>query len=80
MEIIVGTKKWSSWSMRPWLAIKHTGEPFEETLIRIHWQGAAEEIGQHSPSGLVPALKDGDLVVFDSLAVCEYLNEAYPAA
>jgi glutathione S-transferase len=80
MEIIVGTKKWSSWSMRPWLALKHTGERFDETLIRIHWVGAAEEIRQHSPSGLVPALKDGDLVVYDSLACCEYLHEKYPAA
>jgi glutathione S-transferase len=80
MEIIVGTKKWSSWSMRPWLVLKHTGEPFDETLIRIHWEGAAEEIKQHSPSGLVPALRDGDLVIHDSLAVCEYLHESYPAA
>lgn len=80
MEIVVGTKKWSSWSMRPWLALKHTGEPFDETLIRIHWEGAAEEIKQHSPSGLVPALKDGELVVYDSLACCEYLHEKYPAA
>jgi glutathione S-transferase len=80
MQIIVGTKKWSSWSMRPWLALKHTGEPFEEVLIRIHWEGATEEIKQHSPSGLVPALRDGDLVVYDSLACCEYLHEKYPAA
>jgi len=81
MEIVVGTKKWSSWSMRPWLALKHTGEPFAETLIELRRAERSEaEIRRHSPSGLVPALKDGDLTVWDSLAICEYLAERYPAA
>jgi glutathione S-transferase len=81
MQIIVGTKKWSTWSMRPWLALKHTGQPFEETLVALrHADASTAEILKHSPSGLVPALKDGDLVLWDSLAICEYLHERYPAA
>lgn len=80
MEIVIGTKRWSSWSMRPWLALKHTGAPFTETLIQLRQVGLADEIGLHSPSHLVPVLKDGDLVIWDSLAICEYLAEAFPQA
>ena len=81
MEIVIGTRKWSSWSMRPWLALKHTGAPFQETLVELRQAGLTEaEIGKHSPSKLVPVLKDGDLVVWDSLAICEYLAEAFPDA
>jgi len=80
MEIVVGTKKWSSWSLRPWLALKRTGQPFKETVIELR-QGASDaEIAKHSPSHLVPVLKDGDLAIWDSLAICEYLAEAFPAA
>ncbi|MDP3854492.1 glutathione S-transferase family protein [Phenylobacterium sp.] len=82
MELVIGTKRWSTWSLRPWLALKKTGAPFTETLIGLrqeHNQTEAE-ILPHSPSGLVPALKDGDLVVWDSLAICEYLAERFPQA
>ncbi len=81
MEIVVGTKKWSSWSLRPWLALKHTGEAFKETLVELRQSGTSEvEIAKHSPSHLVPVLKDGDLVIWDSLAICEYLAERFPGA
>jgi glutathione S-transferase len=80
MEIIIGTKKWSSWSLRPWLALKRTGEAFTETLIALREVGVTEEIAKYSPSGRVPVLKDGDLLVWDSLAICEYLADKYPAA
>ena len=81
MEIVVGTRKWSSWSLRPWLALKHTGEPFKETLVELRRaELSEEEIRKHSPSGLVPVLKDGEVVVWDSLAICEYLAERFPAA
>ena len=79
MELVVGTKVWSSWSMRPWLALKHTGAPFTETVVELRRGAQSEaEILPHSPSGLVPALKDGDLTVWDSLAICEYLAEKFP--
>ena len=80
MEIIIGTKKWSSWSLRPWLALKRTGEAFTETLVALREVGVTEEIARYSPSGRVPVLKDGDLLVWDSLAICEYLADKYPAA
>lgn len=81
MEIVIGTKRWSSWSMRPWLALKHVGQPFEETLIELR-QGEATDaaIARRSPSRQVPVLKDGDVVVWDSLAICEYLADRFPEA
>jgi len=80
MEIIIGTKVWSSWSLRPWLALKRTGAPFTETLVRLREVGTSDEVATRSPSGKVPVLIDGDLTVWDSLAICEYLAEKFPAA
>ena len=80
MEIVIGTKAWSSWSMRPWLVLKHTGAAFDERLVPLRQHGSTEAIAQVSPSGLVPALKDGELVIWDSLAICEYLAERFPDA
>lgn len=82
MELVIGTKRWSTWSLRPWLALKHTGAAFTETLIGLRQDEGRTEaaILPHSPSGLVPALKDGDLTVWDSLAICEYLAEKFPEA
>ncbi len=81
MEIVIGTKRWSTWSLRPWLALKRLGVPFEEILVELR-QGevTTAEIGKISPSKLAPALKDGELVVWDSLAICEYLHETFPEA
>jgi glutathione S-transferase len=83
MEILIGDKVWSSWSMRPWLVLKRTGAPFSETLIRLR-RGTSEvreaAIAAGSPTGLVPALKDGEVTVWDSLAISEYLAERFPAA
>src|SRR4051812_36186009 len=81
MEIVIGTKRWSSWSLRPWLALKRTGAPFQEIEIQLR-QGEATDaaIAQHSPSRQVPVLKDGDLAVWDSLAICEYLADKFPQA
>ena len=84
MELIIGDKVWSTWSMRPWLVLKHAGVEFAETLVRLRQQtqditgDAAEAAG--SPSRKVPALRDGDLVIWDSLAICEYLADRFPGA
>lgn len=81
MELVIGTKTWSTWSLRPWLALKRTGAPFTETLVQLREiETSTAEILKHSPSGLVPVLKDGDLTVWDSLAICEYLAERFPDA
>jgi glutathione S-transferase len=75
---VLGNKNYSSWSLRAWLLLKEIGVPFEEKVIPLDQPQTAEEIAKYSPSGRVPALLDGDLVVWDSLAVCEYLNEKFP--
>jgi glutathione S-transferase len=66
--------------MRPWLALKRAGADFTETLIALREPGVSEAIAKHSPSGRVPALKDDDLLIWDSLAICEYAAEKFPAA
>jgi glutathione S-transferase len=80
MHLFIGTRSWSSWSLRPWLAICRTGAPFETRLIRLRWEGATDEIREVSPSGRVPVLVDGEVRVWDSLAICEYLAERFPEA
>jgi glutathione S-transferase len=81
MELLIGDKVWSSWSMRPWLALRRAGAEFTETLIRLRTpQTDARIRAAGSPSGLIPVLKDGDLVIWDSLAICEYVAEAFPQA
>lgn len=80
LKIVLGNKKYSSWSLRPWLALKATGAPFEETVIGLDLPDTAQNIRKHSPSGRVPALLDGALTIWESLAICEYLAEKFPQA
>jgi glutathione S-transferase len=79
MELVIGTKKWSSWSLRPWLVLKRAGADFTETVVTLREVGVTEAIAAHSPSGKVPVLKDGDLVICDSLAISEYVAETFPS-
>jgi len=81
MELVIGTKAWSTWSMRPWLVLRRSGLPFSETLVELREENGVSEaaIRVHSPSGLVPVLKDADVTIWDSLAICEYLAERAPA-
>jgi glutathione S-transferase len=78
MKLVIGDRNYSSWSLRPWLAMKQIGLPFEEINIRLSSAGAKGEILKHSPSGKVPCLIDGETLVWDSLAICEYLAEKSP--
>ncbi len=81
MELLIGDKVWSSWSMRPWLALERAGAPFEETLVPLRTADTDARIrAAGSPSGLVPVLKDGGLTIWDSLAICEYVAEKFPEA
>lgn len=80
MELVIGTRKWSSWSLRPWLALRRIGRPFSETVVTLRQTDTSAKIERLSPSGQVPALKDGELTVWDSLAICEYLNDRFPDA
>lgn len=78
--LVVGTKRFSSWSLRPWLALKATGAPFEEVEIALRQPGTKAEILKWSAAGKVPVLIDDGQVVWDSLAICEYLAERFPDA
>jgi glutathione S-transferase len=77
---VLGNKNYSSWSWRPWLALKRTGAPFEEIFIHLDDPDKVALIGAHSPSGRVPVLEHGAVKVWESLAICEYLAELFPAA
>jgi len=79
LKLVIGNRNYSSWSLRPWLALKQAGLPFEEIAIRLEESGAKAEIFKYSPSGKVPCLIDGQTVVWDSLAICEYLAEQVPS-
>jgi glutathione S-transferase len=80
MELVIGTRKWSSWSMRPWLALRRLGAEFSETLVPLRQLDTSARLEPYSPAALAPVLRDGDLVVWDSLAICEYLNDRFPEA
>lgn len=75
LQLVIGNKNFSSWSLRPWLLLKQAGLPFREIPVRLRQADTKAQILAHSPSGKVPALIDGDLTVWDSLAICEYLAE-----
>jgi len=83
-QLIVGTKNWSSWSLRPYLALRATGAPFTEITIALRRPETRAEIRKLAPSNRVPALLIGQnghqFAVFDSLAICETLAERHPEA
>ena len=78
LVLVIGNKAYSSWSLRPWLLMKQAGIAFEEIRLSLYADGAKQTLLQHSPAGKVPVLTDGELTVWDSLAICEYLAERYP--
>jgi glutathione S-transferase len=77
MKLIIGNKNYSSWSLRPWLLMAAHDLLFEEVRIPLDQPDTAARIVEHSKAGKVPVLKDGDLTVWDSLAICEYISEKY---
>ena len=79
LKLVVGDRNYSSWSLRPWLVLKQSGLPFEEISIRLRERNTRTEIFKHSPSGKIPCLVDGGTVVWDSLAICEYIAEKAPS-
>jgi glutathione S-transferase len=81
LKLVIGNKNYSSWSMRPWLALRANRIPFEELFIPLYTdQSDKDRIFSVSESGKVPALIDGDVTVWDSLAIIEYLAEKFPDA
>jgi len=78
MLLVIGNHNYSSWSLRAWIALKAFGFDFDTVRIPLYGPGARQEILKHSPAGKVPILKDGGTVVWDSLAILEYLAEKKP--
>jgi len=78
-SLVLGNKNYSSWSLRPWLVMRHLDLEFEETIVPLLVDGFKEELLKHSASGKVPVLKVEGNEIWDSLAICEYLNDRYPA-
>jgi glutathione S-transferase len=80
LHLVIGNKNYSSWSLRPWLAMKATGIPFEETVISLEAKDFKARVAALSGAGRVPVLIDGEVRVWESLAILEYLAEKFPAA
>ena len=81
LHLVIGTRAWSTWSLRPWLALKRTGAPFTESVIGLRrGDETRAEVAAVSPSGKIPVLTHGALTVWDSLAICEYLADLFPEA
>jgi len=78
--LVIGNKNYSSWSLRPWLLLKINDIPFDEVRIPLYQQDSKAAIVERSPSGKVPVLVDGGTTVWESLAICEYVAERWPAA
>ena len=78
LTIYLGNKNYSSWSLRPWLVLKRLTVTFDEVVIPLYQPTSRETVLKYSPSGRVPALRHGDIMVWESLAICEYLAESFP--
>jgi len=75
LTLVIGDKQLSSWSLRPWILLRHLGLAFEEVRLPLDTERFRDEVGRWSPTGRVPVLLDGDLRVWDSMAICEYASE-----
>ena len=80
LTLVIGNKNYSSWSLRPWIAMKVAGIPFEEVVIPLYLEGSRERILQYSPAGKVPILIDDGEPVWETLAILEHLAERFPQA
>lgn len=80
LKLILGNKNYSSWSLRPWIAMRNAGIPFEEEVIPLYEPGSSERMAAYSPTGKVPVLLDGDMVIWESLAILEHIAERFPKA
>lgn len=78
LKLILGNKNYSSWSLRPWIAMRQAGLAFEEEVIPLYEPGSRERILSYSPTGKVPVLLDGDMVIWESLAILHHIAERFP--
>lgn len=78
MKLLIGNRNYSTWSLRPWLVLRHFEMPFEDEVLMLSGEGWRETLAERSPTGKVPVLIDGDLVVPETLAIIEYLADLHP--
>ena len=78
MKLLIGNRNYSTWSMRPWLVLKHFDIAFEDEVLLLSGEGWRETLEQRSPTGKVPVLIDGELVVPETIAIIEYLADKHP--
>jgi len=78
LTLVIGNKNYSSWSLRPWILMKQFSIPFSEIVIPLFQDDTEGKILTHSPAGRAPILKDGNVTVWDTIAIAEYLNEKFP--
>ncbi|MDP3670668.1 MAG: glutathione S-transferase family protein [Telluria sp.] len=78
LTLIIGNKNYSSWSMRPWVALSAFGIPFQEVRVLLDQPDTASRIAEYTAAGRVPVLIAGEMTIWDSLAICEYLAEQFP--
>ena len=78
LTLYTGNKNYSSWSLRPWLLMRHAGIAFEEHRLRLFSEAFTRTLASVTPAGRVPVLVDDGFAVWDSLAIAEYLAERFP--
>ncbi|MEX1147553.1 MAG: glutathione S-transferase family protein [Sphingomonadales bacterium] len=78
LKLVIGNRNWSSWSLRPWIALRHHAAPFEEIHVPLRQPDTRAHCLDHSPSGKVPVLHHDAVVIWDSLAILEYIAELFP--
>ena len=78
LNLVIGNKNYSSWSLRPWLAMTMAGIEFDETLIQLDTPDTKKQIAEHSKAGRVPILRHGNVTIWETLAILEYLAETFP--
>ena len=78
MKLLIGNRNYSSWSLRPWLVLKHFDIGFEDEVLQLQGEGFRDVLAQRSPTGRVPVLFDGELAVVETIAIIEYLADLFP--
>lgn len=78
MKLLIGNRNYSSWSLRPWLVLKHFDIPFEDEVLQLQGEGFRDVLAQRSPTGKIPVLEDGELVIVETIAIIEYLADRFP--
>ncbi|HEV7345331.1 MAG TPA: glutathione S-transferase family protein [Devosia sp.] len=78
MKLLIGNRNYSSWSLRPWLVLRHFDIPFEDEVLQLQGEGFRDVLAQRSPTGRVPVLLDGELTIVETVAIIEYLADRFP--